>query len=217
MGFSLFTATSRTWLLRNRILPEEGTDERGGLGASPATRGRATAPSRKVSRQGSIPGSNLSAVPVAELCNPIMSPVEEFQHWRGSHSSCVVWLQSPIATRQTGRHARRRCEGQIRSCPQSKLHRNKHTAGQAAEGHGAKAITGAWHLLQLDAAGIKFAQEMLHTANNYRRHSSSLKPQRLPPKSRLWEPPKGDHSGSGGRGSFSDFILQITQEVLVPF
>lgn len=36
MGFSLFTATSRTWLLRNRILPEEKTDERGGLGASPA-------------------------------------------------------------------------------------------------------------------------------------------------------------------------------------
>lgn len=35
MGFSLFTATSRTWLLRNRILPEEETENRGGLGTSP--------------------------------------------------------------------------------------------------------------------------------------------------------------------------------------
>lgn len=30
MGFSLFTATSRTWLLRNRILPEEETENGGG-------------------------------------------------------------------------------------------------------------------------------------------------------------------------------------------
>lgn len=58
MGFSLFTATSRTWLLRNRILPEEGTDERGGLGASPAMQDSSTAPSRKVGRWGFIPGSN---------------------------------------------------------------------------------------------------------------------------------------------------------------
>lgn len=58
MGFSLFTATSRTWLLRNRILPEEGTDERGGLGASPAMQDSATALSRKVSRRGFIPGSS---------------------------------------------------------------------------------------------------------------------------------------------------------------
>lgn len=56
MGFSLFTATSRTWLLRNRILPKERTHERGGLGASPAMWDCTAAPSRQVSSF--ISGSN---------------------------------------------------------------------------------------------------------------------------------------------------------------
>lgn len=85
MGFSLFTATSRTWLLRNRILPEEGTDERGGLGASPATRGRATAPSRKVSRQGSIPGSNHSC----RQCRWLSSATPLCPQWRSSSTGGV--------------------------------------------------------------------------------------------------------------------------------
>lgn len=54
MGFSLFTATSRTWLLRNRILPKERTHERGGLGASPAMWDCTAAPSRQVSRVSSL-------------------------------------------------------------------------------------------------------------------------------------------------------------------
>lgn len=58
MGFSLFTATSRTWLLRNRILPKERTHERGGLGASPAMWDSTAAPSRQVSRQSFIPASS---------------------------------------------------------------------------------------------------------------------------------------------------------------
>lgn len=60
MGFSLFTATSRTWLLRNRILPEERTQGRGGLGPSPAMGDSTAAPSWQVSRQSFIPGSNHS-------------------------------------------------------------------------------------------------------------------------------------------------------------
>lgn len=60
MGFSLFTATSRTWLLRNRILPKERTHGRWGLGASPAMWDSTATPSRQVSRQSFIPGSNHS-------------------------------------------------------------------------------------------------------------------------------------------------------------